>query len=138
MLASMMLGVMMLGGVALAKDIMGTFGPDRLIGTVKVDRISGLGGPDYIAGKQRGDELYGGGGQDEVRAGNGKDRISGGFGSDDLFGGGGNDTISTSEDYKDVVDCGLGHDTAHVDKRDRVKGNCEEVRRSAILVPLGE
>jgi hypothetical protein len=36
-------GVVLLGGVALAENIRGTFGPDNLKGTNQLDRISGSG-----------------------------------------------------------------------------------------------
>ena len=58
--ATMLLGVVMLSGVALAKNITGTNGPDRLIGTPNKDQIYGLGGPDYLSGKPSADALYGG------------------------------------------------------------------------------
>jgi hypothetical protein len=41
-LASMMLGVLMLGGVALAKEVTGTSGSDDLEGTTRADKIWGL------------------------------------------------------------------------------------------------
>ena len=40
-LASMMLGVLMLGGVALAKEITGTSGSDDLEGTMRADKFGG-------------------------------------------------------------------------------------------------
>jgi Ca2+-binding RTX toxin-like protein len=57
-LASMMLGVLLLGGVALAKEITGTSGSDDLEGTNRADKIWGLRGSDYIAGEQGSDDLY--------------------------------------------------------------------------------
>ncbi len=126
-LGTMLLGVMLLGGVALAKTITGTNGPDRLIGTSKKDRITGLGGADYLAGKQKADELKAGRGRDEVRAGNGRDSVAGGGGRDEVYGGGGNDTINAQDGYEDAVNCGIGTDTAYVDKRDVVNRDCENV-----------
>jgi Ca2+-binding RTX toxin-like protein len=133
-LATTLLGVMALSGAALAatktcsaNPCVGTNGPDRLKGTDAKNEIRALGGPDYIAGKPRADELYGGRGQDEVRAGNGRDRVFGGRGEDQLYGGGGNDTMNAQDGYKDNVNCGLGTDTAYVDKRDRVNEDCEDV-----------
>jgi hypothetical protein len=105
----------------------GTKGPDRLTGTDAKNEISGLRGPDYITGKQRADELHGNRGQDEVRANNGRDRVFGGRGKDALYGGGGNDTMNARDGYKDNVNCGLGTDTAYVDRRDRVNEDCENV-----------
>jgi Ca2+-binding RTX toxin-like protein len=66
-LANMMLGVLMLGGVALAKEKTGTSGSDDLEGTNRADKIWGLQGSDYIAGEGGSDDLYGGRGKDEVR-----------------------------------------------------------------------
>ena len=130
--ATTLLGVLVLGGAALAatktcsaNPCVGTNGPDRLNGTDAKNEIRGLRGPDYIAGKQRADELYGGRGQDEVRAGNGRDRVFGGRGRDELYGGGGNDTMNAQDGYKDNVNCGLGTDTAYVDRLDRVNEDCE-------------
>ncbi len=133
-LATTLLGVMALSGAALAatktcsaNPCVGTNGPDRLIGTDARNEIRGLAGPDYIAGKPRADDLYGNRGKDEVRAGNGRDRVFGGRGEDQLYGGGGNDTMNARDGYKDDVNCGLGTDTAYVDKRDRVNEDCENV-----------
>jgi hypothetical protein len=133
-LATTLLGVMVLSGAALAvtktcsnNPCVGTNGPDRLIGTDAKNEIRGLRGPDYIAGKPRADDLYGNRGKDEVRAGNGRDRVFGGRGQDELYGGGGNDTMNSRDDYQDNVNCGLGTDTAYVDRRDHVNEDCENV-----------
>jgi hypothetical protein len=127
MVATMLLGVLVLSGVALAKNITGTNGPDRLIGIPNKDQIYGLGGPDYLSGKKKADALYGGRDNDQVRAGNGRDHVFGGQRSDKLYGGGGNDVMSAADGYKDYVNCGWGTDNAYVDKRDRVNRDCENV-----------
>jgi len=133
-LATTLLGVMALSGAALAvtktcsnNPCVGTNGPDRLIGTDAKNEIRGLRGPDYVAGKPRADDLYGNRGRDEVRAGNGRDRVFGGRGRDALYGGGGNDTMNARDGYEDNLNCGLGTDTAYVDKLDRVNEDCENV-----------
>ena len=133
-LATTLLGVLALSGAALAvtktcstNPCVGTNGPDRLKGTDAKNEISGLRGPDYITGKQRADELHGNRGQDEVRANNGRDRVFGGRGKDELYGGGSNDTMNARDGYKDNVNCGLGTDTAYVDRLDRVNEDCENV-----------
>ena len=133
-LATTLLGMIALSGAALAatktcsvNPCVGTKGADRLKGNATKNEIRGLRGADYIAGKQRADDLYGNRGQDEVRAGNGRDRVFGGRGRDQLYGGGGNDTMNTQDGYKDDVNCGLGTDTAYVDRRDRVNEDCENV-----------
>ena len=133
-LATTLLGVMALSGAALAatktcseNPCVGTNGADRLKGTDAKNEIRALRGPDYIAGKPRADDLYGNRGKDEVRAGNGRDRVFGGRGEDELYGGGGNDTMNARDAYRDDVNCGLGTDTAYVDKLDRVNVDCENV-----------
>jgi len=123
----LLVGVIVLSGVALAKDIRGTFKQDDLTGTSQLDRIYGLGAADTLMGKGGNDDCYGGSGNDEIRCGAGNDRIDGGFGQDDLFGDIGNDTISAADGQVDVVDCGEGNDTAYVDAQDDVNPNCEEV-----------
>ncbi len=134
-LATMALGVMLLGGVALAVNktcttnlCKGTNGPDRLTGTDAKNQIYGFGGPDYINGKAAADQLYGGRGGDTVYGKDGRDYINGGRVSDKLFGGRGNDTISAQDGYKDYIDCGPGDDTANVDADLDTWVNCENVR----------
>ena len=128
-LATMGLGVLLLGGVALADTIDGTSGPEDLVGTDKEDVIHASGGADYLSGLAGPDVLYAGAGNDTVVGREGNDRIYGNIGSDMLFGNHGNDTINSAGDkVSDVVKCGLGEaDTAYVDKIDRVKENCETV-----------
>jgi Ca2+-binding RTX toxin-like protein len=133
-LAITLLAVIALSGAALAvtktcsnNPCVGTKGPDKLKGNATKNEIRGLRGADYIAGKPRADELYGNLGQDEVRAGNGRDRVFGGRVEDQLHGGGGNDTMNARDAYKDNVNCGLGTDSAYVDKRDRINEDCENV-----------
>jgi Ca2+-binding RTX toxin-like protein len=124
----LVVGVIVLSGVALAEDIRGTFEPDVLEGTNQMDRIYGLGAADTILGKAGNDDCYGGSGTDEISCEGGEDRIDGGFGFDELLGGAGNDTISAADAQKDQVDCGAGdNDTAYVDEEDDVEPNCEEV-----------
>jgi Ca2+-binding RTX toxin-like protein len=129
---ALLVGVIVLSGVALAEDITGTFGPDDDLttGTDQMDRIYGLGAADTISGRAGNDDCYGGSGNDVIRCGRGNDRIDGGFGEDELFGGGGNDTISAADGRVDQVDCGDGdNDTAYVDDDELVDAveNCEVV-----------
>jgi hypothetical protein len=116
----LLVGVIVLGGVALAQDIRGTFGRDNLTGTNQLDRIYGLGAADTLSGLGGNDDCYGGSGFDEVSCGPGNDRIDGGFGQDDVFGGPGNDTILAADGQEDRVNCGVGTDTAYVDQKDIV------------------
>ena len=127
-LATMMLGVMMLSGVVLAKNITGTNGGNELKGTNRADKIRGLGGQDYINGRSAADELYGGRGKDEVRGKRGHDYIYGGRDTDKLFGDRGNDTMKARDGYKDYVNCGAGgNDKAYVDADLDTWVNCEDV-----------
>jgi Ca2+-binding RTX toxin-like protein len=128
-MATMGLGVLLLGGVALADTIDGTSEPDDLVGTDKDDVIHASGGKDYVSGLAEADLIYAGAGNDTVVGRDGNDRIYGNGGSDILFGNEGNDTIDSAGDRgTDVVKCGLGNnDTAYVDKIDSVKKNCENV-----------
>ena len=127
--ATMMLGVLLLGGAALADTIDGTSGPDDLVGTDNDDVIHASGGADYVSGLAGPDLVYAGAGNDTVVGRDGNDRIYGNTGSDTLFGNESNDTINSAGDgVKDVVKCGIGkNDTAYVDKIDWVKENCENV-----------
>jgi Ca2+-binding RTX toxin-like protein len=125
---ALLVGVLLLSGVALAKDIRGTFGDDELIGTNQHDRIYGLSGEDTITGKGGNDDCYGGSSADVISCGDGKDHIDGGFGEDELFGGPANDTILAADGQVDQVDCGPGtDDTAYVDELDDPVENCENV-----------
>ena len=128
-MATMGLGVLLLGGVALAKTIDGTPRPDDLIGTANEDVIHGGGGKDYISGLVAADLLYAGAGNDTVVGREDSDRIYGNTGSDMLFGNEGNDTIDSAGDgVRDVVKCGPGDaDTAYVEEIDSVNPSCETV-----------
>ncbi len=128
-MATMGLGVLLLGGVALADTIDGTSESDDLVGTDKDDVIHASGGADYVSGLAGPDLLYAGAANDTVVGRDGNDHIYGNAGSDRLFGNQNNDTINSAGDgVRDVVKCGLGkNDTAYVDKEDRVKDNCENV-----------
>jgi Ca2+-binding RTX toxin-like protein len=124
-----MLGVLMLGGVALAKEVTCTCGSDDLEGTQRADKIWVLKGPDYIAGKGGSDDLYGGRDKAEVRGADGYDYVAGGHGHDQFYGGRKNDWLKAVDGERDRVNCGYGHDDkAYVDEIDRVNQNCEDVK----------
>jgi Bacterial cadherin-like domain/RTX calcium-binding nonapeptide repeat (4 copies) len=93
-LATMMLGAMLLSGVVLAKNIKGDARNDHLTGTNGTDNIKGNGGADHINGKKGADTISGGKGADRLRGGRSNDWISGdpdfdiawgNQGGDDLF-----------------------------------------------------
>ena len=108
-LASMMLGVLMLGGVALAKNYVGTDTGEKIVGTKYADHINAKGGDDVVQGLA------------------GPDKIRGGNDNDKQYGGRGNDVIYTEGGFRDLVNCDKGTDTAYVDSKDRVVG-CEKRR----------
>jgi hypothetical protein len=124
---ALLVGVIVLSGVALAKDIRGTFKQDDLRGTNLRDRIYGLARADTIGARAGNDDCYGGSGFDVIACGAGNDRIDGGFGEDDLFGGPANDKVLAADGRVDLVDCGEGEDTAYVDELDDPVDNCEHV-----------
>ncbi|HYZ79523.1 MAG TPA: calcium-binding protein [Gaiellaceae bacterium] len=71
--------------------VMGSAGPDTLLGTK---------GPDLIVGGAGHDELYGGRGNDVVHGGTGKDHLYGGDGNDVLDGGPLNDSWPVDPPYR--------------------------------------
>jgi Ca2+-binding RTX toxin-like protein len=92
-LATMVLGGMLLSGVVLAKPIKGGSGNDTLPGTNSKDYIKGNGGNDDINGKEGEDHLYGGKGKDNLRGGRGIDWIWGDAGADTAYGNQGYDHL---------------------------------------------
>jgi len=113
-----------------ANKIRGSKKKDKLKGTAGGDTIRGRGGKDKIKGRGGDDCVSGQGGKDRVSGGAGDDTIKGGRGKDRLSGGGGNDVIKARRGAKDRVNCGKGKDVAIVNKKhDKVKKNCEKVRR---------
>lgn len=113
-------GVLLAGGVALAKEIQGTAKNDRLKGTTRGDLIYGFGGDDTILGKD---------GNDELSGGPGGDHLVGGEGIAYYSGSNNNDTINSLDNRQDTVSCGLGlDDQVLADKDlDAVYGDCERV-----------
>jgi len=81
-----------------------------------VEQVFGGDGGDRLNGSPRGELIDGGGGDDSI--------LDGG-GSDAVYGGAGNDALTTFDAELDVVDCGLGNDTATADSSDVLIG-CEK------------
>lgn len=117
LLAVMALAVVAASGVALANNIQGDGGDNRLVGTNGKDTISGGGGDDDISGRDGADRLFGDSGRDEIRGGKGDDRLQVGLGQDALFGNAGSDFVNAIDgQYNDLVDCGQGEfDVAGID-----------------------
>jgi hypothetical protein len=100
-------------------DVLGTWGRDRLIGTVRGEWICGRPGWDYLDGRGGADLLESGGGNDTVIAGPGRDVVRGA---------GGADTIRVRDGERDVVDCGTEQDLVFADRKDVLR-HCERIRR---------
>ena len=127
--------------------VSGNDGNDRVTGGPGADRVFGRSGNDRVGGGSGDDGLSGGGGDDRISAGAGNDRafgrsgadgvsgnagndlVVGGPGADRLFGRAGNDRIRARDGRRDRISCGRGRDTVSADRRDRVSGDCERVRR---------
>jgi hypothetical protein len=107
----------------------GTRKRDRLRGSDRGDKIKGRKGDDRIKGLDGDDCLKGNRGRDRVKGNGDEDEVSGGKGRDNLIGGGGKDKIKARGGGRDRVRCGKGKDKAVVDRRDRVRKDCERVRR---------
>jgi Ca2+-binding RTX toxin-like protein len=106
MVVTMVLSLLVAGGVALAVTKIGTNGPDTLRGTNAADNLLGKGGNDVLFSLAGRDTLLGEEGKDWVLGGNdqrplggdknlvggpGNDGVLGGEGSDNLTGNSGND-----------------------------------------------
>lgn len=105
MLTVVVLMVALGAGAALAANLVGDDGPNRLVGTAENDLLRGRGG---------------------------NDRLVGGGDSDRLFGGDGNDVINAVDPGRpdsDRVRCGAGFDRVMVDPgtEDVVANSCERV-----------
>ena len=135
--AAMAFALAMVSGAALADNIEGDGGNDRLVGTNGKDTISGAGGNDDIFGKGGSDRLFGDSGNDDVYGGGKSDTLQGGLGKDELFGQEGFDIANALDGQaNDRVNCGRGFDVAAIDDfeiafqdpgapADQVSQNCE-------------
>ena len=119
-------------------QIEGRAGADCLSGGAGPDRVAGQAGRDTVSGGARKDRLSGGAGRDRIAGnaandrlsgGNGNDRLTGGGGRNRYLGGGGNDRIFARNGKVDRIGCGRGRDRVRADAKDRVAGDCENVRR---------
>ncbi len=124
--------------------IIGSGGSDNLFGHAGFDRIDGLGGDDDVNGGTGDDELYGGTGADRLEGSADEDYLEGGAGADVFEGDnvcteepctGGSDFIQARDGESDIVNCGVGADTALVDFVDVVaqdtQHGCERIDRLA-------
>ena len=138
--------------------ISGDVGNDTLLGSDGNDALSGAGGNDDLKGEAGNDTLDGGTGRDrqtggphvdtllysarsagvtvalEGKDGNGE-RNENDFVNHDVENvttGSGGDTINADDNLKGEVKCGAGSDLVTADPDDRVAGDCETVRVSAL------
>jgi Ca2+-binding RTX toxin-like protein len=89
--------------------IRGEGGRDVLIGDVGRDKLVGGDGADFFSGDTGHDELFGGNGADFIQGGNGQDRLRGGAEHDRMFGDAGNDQMSGGGD-NDYIEGEKGSD----------------------------
>jgi Ca2+-binding RTX toxin-like protein len=84
------------------------------------DQLHGGDWVDTLEGGDDGDFLYGEGDGDWLLGQGGPDSLSGGASNDQLSGGSANDTLYAFGDggARDLLNCGTGIDTAHVDLND--------------------
>jgi hypothetical protein len=139
-MATMVLGMILLSGVVLAKTCgatcYGNSGKNNLIGTNSKNEIHAKGGADAVKGLRSTDWLFGGGGDDVLSGGPGIDDIYGGPDEDRLNGKEGNDWVTDIEHFAssstalqkqrtvDVLIGDRGNDTirARDGKKDIVRG----------------
>ena len=95
-------------GRLLRCTIVGTNGPDRLVGNGRRDVICGLGGADVLVGRGGNDVLVGGPGNDYALPGMGRDVV---------LAGSGNDFVAARDRHPDRIVGGAGTDRARVDRR---------------------
>lgn len=88
--------------------VVGTNGPDRLVGGPGRNVVCGLGGNDVLVGLGGDDLLVGGPGADYLVPGSGRDRA---------LGGPGNDLVLARDGQRDIVLGGLGFDRVRADRR---------------------
>ena len=118
-----------IGGNGGDDRITGDTGLDRLHGGSGDDRVRGFGGDDTINGGSGDDALGGQAGSDRIFGGKGDDKIRGGTDPDKIRGQGGSDLIRVIGGGIDVVNCGKGTDRVVADRKDKIRPNCEKVKR---------
>ena len=109
LLTVVVLGVVLVVGVALAANFTGTAGPNRITGTGSADNIDGGGGADILNGAEGPDKLFAAFGVDALRGGKG----------DDLL-------VTFDRSGGDTASGGDGVDTCVIDQGDNV-ASCEDI-----------
>jgi hypothetical protein len=137
------------GSRVAANTISGTDGPNTITGWNQNDVFAGNGGDDRLETGWGNDQLDGGAGNDTLIGFSGDDTLIGGAGTDSFDGDGsgafgqiisGNDRIEARDGVAEPVICGLGSDTAIVDRSDTVptdpQTSCENVERGTAAAAL--
>jgi RTX calcium-binding nonapeptide repeat (4 copies) len=99
------------------------------VGTRAPEVLRGTSGADVMVAGGGADRLWGDGGVDRLNGGSGGDRLTGAGGKDDFTGGNGRDRINSKGERRERVRCGTGRDRVRGARGDRVKRDCERVRR---------
>lgn len=107
--------------------VYGNGGNDEAYGNVGNDVVRGGPANDEVYGGSGDDQVYGDGGTDGVYGGSGADAVIGGPGVDEIYGGSENDRLNSEDGVAEIIDCGLGFDTANVDVGVDNVSNCERV-----------
>ncbi len=132
--AVMTAALLLLSGVALAAEMIGTPKNDRLVGTIKRDVILARGGDDTVIGRvttnftacQVATRSQGAQAPTTCTA----ETADGLRGGDELSGGNNNDTINAVGGGHALINCGLGTDDQVIADADAgVNGDCERVTR---------
>ncbi|HEX6714077.1 MAG TPA: calcium-binding protein [Thermoleophilaceae bacterium] len=105
-------------------------GDDDVDGGARADLLRGDEGNDDLRGGSGNDTLLGSAGKDDLRGGNGNDELIGGTDADSISGGAGIDIIDARDRSIDTIACGPGTDLVRADRHDRVRRDCEHVRRT--------
>jgi Ca2+-binding RTX toxin-like protein len=106
--------------------IHGNSGEDTLNGDAANDTLFGDGRHDTLSGQGGVNEYFGGSGPDVINA----NATAGAGGNDEerSHGGPGNDEIFAIDGLVDLIDCGSGRDTIHIDfSSDALANDCETV-----------
>ena len=117
--------------------VIGSAAPDDFFVEANTSTIRGLGGNDRLVAYDGHDTVEGGAGNDYLEGGFGNDVLDGGAGKDQFMGDRtesnviaiGNDRIRARDGVSEQVSCGIGSDTAQVDRSDVVDSSCESVDR---------
>jgi Ca2+-binding RTX toxin-like protein len=107
--------------------------------------IRGMGGNDRLVAYDGNDTIEGGDGDDYLEGGFMNDVLDGGPGVDQFVGdrterdvvAAGSDQIRARDGNPELVNCGIGADTAQVDASDTVDPTCETVDRPGPVGPVG-